>query len=180
MAPQTHGLITLMIVGIFVLASALGLTKQVSLLEYVSILIWGVGIDIDHFLNANGKAYFKDVLRRSKKGGGKISGDIKSLICIFHIWPGLVMVWMWGFGMRYFFRDFRPWIPFVFWAIHVIIDRFQNTPEFTFGHINFFYPFLKKEKRVEKGYPMKPPWEFILDATLAILALFVLVGAALF
>ncbi len=172
-SPQTHGAISLAIFGIFILLSALGLANKITFWEYVSAIIWGIFIDFDHFLNWK---YVKDLLKRIKRGGGMPGEQIEQFVSWLHVFPGLVLVWVWGIAFHWFVPSFRIWFPFLFWAIHMTVDFLQKDPTGKFPHFSLLYPFDKKKYMPKHGYPVKPPWEFILDSFVLLLVALVLLG----
>jgi len=176
-ASQTHGLIDLGIFGIFILLSALGLTGKITFWEYVSGIFWGVLIDFDHFISKKGLKYLKDIPDRIfKRGGGGPSEDIGNFPCLFHLLPGFIIVWLWGLAFHHFSHSpFRFWFPFVFWAVHTIIDYLQRS-DGKYPHYHILYPFVKKLIYQKKGYPIKSPAEFIVVSTVFLVVVYVLFG----
>lgn len=175
-APQTHGLIDLVVFGIFILLSALGLAGKISLAEYLSGIFWGMMIDLDHLLYWK---YVKDIPARIfKRGGGGPADDIKPFPSWLHLWPGLILVLAWGFFFHSINSSFRVWFPFVFWLIHRTIDRFQRS-DGKYPHYPLLYPIIKKLFYRKRGYSIKSPAEFILDSTILLFTCFILLGLLL-
>jgi len=173
-APQTHAVMDLLLVGILALLAALGVFHKITLWEYLSVIFWGFLIDFDHLLSWS---WVKDLPNRIfKRGGGAPKAGLKAFPSWLHLWPGFILVWLWGIVVvRFFEPTFRLWLPFVFWSIHVVIDYYQRS-EGVAPHLHFFYPFNKKLYYREKGYPIKRPVEFILDSFILALVCLVLVG----
>jgi len=175
-APQTHGVIDLTIFGIFILLSALGLAGKITFWEYLSGICWGVIIDFDHFLSKKGLKYLKDIPARVfKRGGGPPAEDVGNFPSLLHLWPGFILVWVWGILFHLINPPFRIWFPFVFWLAHNVVEYYQRS-DGKYPHYHILYPFIKKLYYREKGYPIKPPAEFILDSTILLVICLVLLG----
>lgn len=177
MSPQSHGVVSLAIFGILILLSALGLMGKISRAEYLSGIFWIIFVDIDHFIFKKGWKYFKDIPDRIfKRGGGGPADEVGHFPSWFHLWPGFILVWLWGFFFFLFIdSSFRFWFPFIFWLIHRTIDRFQKS-DGRYPHYSFFYPLIKKLYYRKNGYPVKPPSEFIIDSTILLFVVLVLLG----
>jgi len=176
-APQTHGLVSFAILAVFLLLAALGLTTGITFWEFVSTIIWGVLFDFcDHFTSWS---YLKDIPARIKRGGGMPAKDVKIPISWMHLWPGFCLVWVWGFGFNFFDSSFRCYLPFIFWATHVVIDRFQKNLDYD-PHRSFWYPIIKKTYIPKQGYPIKPPAEFIISSGIWMIISFLLLGLYLY
>ena len=145
---------------------------KITFWEYFSVFLWGVAIDFDHFLSWS---YVKDLPARIKRGGGMPARDVKIPISWLHLWPGFVLVWLWGFAFHYFVSSFRLYIPFVFWLLHVVTDYFQKNLDYN-PHRSPLYPFHKKTWVPKFGYPIKSPSEFILGDHIWMVISFILLG----
>lgn len=174
-SPQTHGLFTVSILGIFLILSVFGLAGLISPLEYFSAILWGVFIDLEHFFHGS---YLKDLPNRIKRGGGMVSKEAQGKKAWLHMWPGLLVVIIYGFFFCWVINpSFRWYFPLIFWAIHVLLDYFQNSPSYS-----FFYPYPTKEELPPPkwNYPVKPPWEFMLSGAIWMVICFVLLGLLIF
>lgn len=175
-SPQTHGLFTVSILIVFLGLSVFGLTGEVIFWEYLSAILWGVFIDLEHFLSPS---YLKDLPKRIKRGGGMPSEKAQHKKVWFHMWPGVPAVIAYGLFFHLIINpSFRWWLPVIAWLLHVIIDQFQKSPRYS-----FFYPYpTKKEIPAPTWtiYPVKPPWEFMLNGAIWMLIGFVLLGLLLF
>src|SRR3989344_3395093 len=70
--------------------------------------------------------------------------------CWLHIWPGLILVLASG----WFFPLTLSWVPLLFWAQHVVLDKFQRN-DGSYANIPFWYPVKKKNWTPQGGYPVK-------------------------
>lgn len=171
-APQTHGLASISIIFVFILLAVLGLAAKITFWEFISALFFGVGIDfLDHF----SLSYLKDIPARVKRGRGMPAKDVKILVPWLHLWPGLILVGIWTILFRILTPSFRIYLPFIFWVIHIVVDRFQKNLNYD-PHRSFWYPFSKKTYIPKHGYPIKPASEFIIDSALWMAIAFVLLG----
>ena len=174
-SPQTHGLFTVSILAVFLLLSILGLAGEITLWEYFSAILWGVFIDLEHFFYWS---YLKDLPSRIKRGGGMPSKQAQGKKAWLHMWPGLLVVIAFGFFFHLVVASsFRWYFPLIFWAIHVLLDYFQNSPSYS-----FFYPYHTREelRPPKRSYPVKPPWEFMLSSAIWMIICFVLLGLLIF
>lgn len=179
-SPMTHGLIGMGALGGLLVLVVLSLFSRPNIWEYVSVFIWTVGFDfVDPFFS---KSYLKDLWNRIfERGGGPPAEHVKLMVPWFHVLPGLVSVWIYSIGLYIvvifvFNSSFRIWLPFVFWALHVLVDHFQRDTK----QYSPFYPLHKKTWRTKKGYPIKPPAEFIFNSFIWMMISFVLLGLLLF
>ena len=164
-APQTHGLITVILLGI------IGWVSKISNWEFFSAILFGVGIDFfDHIWS---KSYVKDILRRIREGGAP-ADDVKIPISWLHLWPGFVLAWGWGTVFYFLDFDFAIYFPFLFWLAHVSVDKFQKDSKFP--HRSFFYPLNRKKIIPKIGYPVKPVIEFVIGSLIWMAICFVLLG----
>jgi len=168
-APQTHGTVTVII---FMGLSALGLIGKITIWEYLSVIFWGFLIDLDHLISWK---YVKDLPDRIFKRGGGAPQEGADFVSWLHIWPGLLLVWAWGFVFNNLFPGFKIWLPFPFWLIHIIIDYFQRS-DGKFPHYHFLYPLIKRKYFRKKGYPIKVPAEFIIGGFILLIICFAVLG----
>ena len=178
-SPQTHGLISVSLLSVFLVLAAAGLMK-LTLWEFTNALLWGVFIDLDHMVS---KRYIRDLIPRILKRGGGMPAKNIELISWLHLWPGLILVIVWGVFFNLVFRNsplYLPfYFPFLFWSVHVIVDRFQKNPTYM-PHKSFWWPFSKRTFIPKKGYPVKPPAEFIINSAIWMLIAFILLALLLF
>ena len=166
-APQTHLWIAFVFRGVM---SLLGIIF--SPLQLIVVYFWGFGMDfVDHFTSPN---YTRDVffvrIPRFLRGGeiGAPSKGIEPPPCWLHIWPGLILVLASG----WFFPLTLSWVPLLFWAQHVVLDKFQRN-DGSYANIPFWYPVKKKNWTPQGGYPVKPRIEVLVSTVLAVLTLIV-------
>ena len=171
-SPQTHGIITLFIWGIL---SVFGLVIKVTPWEFVSILFFGIGIDLDHLVSWS---YLRDVPSRIKRGGGMPAKEAMISTCWLHLWPGLVLACLWVIISCCFDSSFRVYLPFVFWLVHLAVDYFEKNP--SNPHLSFWYPFSQKKTFTKNGYPVKSPAEFIINSAIWMLIALVFLGIMIF
>ncbi|MBD3282303.1 MAG: hypothetical protein GF387_01720 [Candidatus Portnoybacteria bacterium] len=170
-APQTHGLISIFILFLFIFLASLGLVGEIGIWEFFSVLVWGVLIDFDHLIYP---AYVRDLFRRVLEGGSPKKG-LDNFVPWFHTWVGFLLSWIWGFGFHWFVNsDFLIFLPPLVWYIHFLVDIFQKTEEAP--RYSFFYPFIKKRYYRNNGYPIKPAGEFIIGSFIWMIVAFVLLG----
>ena len=167
-APQTHFVIAFVFRAILEFAFKI----KLSLEELFSIYFWGSLMDfVDHFTSPS---YVKDIIsvrfKRLLKGGdfGAPSVGVKIPKCWFHLWPGAVLAWLWGFGGLIVNFSFMIWIPFIFWFQHVLTDKFQKN-DGSYPHYPFIYPVLAKKWEKRRGYPIKSRTEILISTFLAFL-----------
>lgn len=168
-SPQTHGLASVGLLGL------LAFFKQITMIDFLSMVIFGILIDFDHFLS---KSYIKDFIsRRLKKGEGNLS-DMKIIETVKewgHKWPGIIIALAFGYLAYGTATNLGFYLPLIFLAAHVLIDYFQDTPR-----RSFWYPmkkgFLPPPART---YPCKPPQEFMITSGLWMLVSLILLGIIL-
>lgn len=166
-SPQTHGLITLLILFVF------SLFGKITSWEYLTAIFWGILIDIDHFTSLS---YIKDLKRRIKEKGGLPANNVKFSREWLHKWPGLLAAFGCGATLSLIMNDFRFYLPVIVLITHLIVDYFQGIPY----HLrqSFWYPFRKTATVPSEKflYPVKPPREFIITSGLWMLASLILLG----
>ena len=153
-APQTHLGITI----------ALAWILRLKGWDFVTALVFGVGVDIDHFFDCD---YIKDVVKTRIIGGDAEAAPkpgSKEPPIWLHRWPGIILIPVLAWALYHFF-NIAWYIAPIFYLFHVPLDRRQNFPVYS-----FWYPF-EKEKVVPKRwpkwtYPPKERFEFILASSL--------------
>lgn len=158
--PQAHGVLTILALIIF------RFFGKITYWEYVFALIWGMGIDIDHFFVWSWD-YWKNVCRRICNGQPETND--KHPASWLHLWPGMILVLFFGWFLARW-RFGRWYLPFVFWLSHAGFDFLQKSE-----HAYFWYPLITKKLWEPKwGYPNKSPKESVLCCLILIVVSFVL------
>lgn len=168
-APQTH----LVVTGLVRIIILKAFKRDFSIVEWISCYFWGFGLDlIDHFTSLS---YVKDIpvrIRRFLKGGdlGGPSKGVKIPICWLHLWPGFLLVLLYGAVFNRLFDSFLIWIPLLFWLSHKLLDDYQKNDESAPSYYSFFHPWRPKWAR-KRGYPIKSRIEIMIFSPFAVLVL---------
>lgn len=158
--PQAHGILTILALIIF------RFFDKITYWEYVSALIWGMGIDVDHFFVWSW-SYWKNVCRRVCNG--EPENDSRHPASWLHLWPGVILVLFYSWLSARWQSPFRFYLPFVFWFVHVGFDFLQKSE-----HPYPWYPLTKKFWQPKWGYPNKSPKESRLCCLVFMVLVFVL------
>lgn len=158
--PQAHGLLTILTLIIF------RFFGKITFCEYLSALIWGMGIDVDHFFVWSWD-YWKNVCRRICNG--QPENHSKHPASWLHLWPGMILVFFFGYSLARWQSSFRWYLPLVFWLSHAGFDFLQKSE-----HPYPWYPLIKRFWEPRWGYPNKSPHEIKVCCALLIVLGFLL------
>jgi hypothetical protein len=127
---------------------------------------------IDHFTSPS---FARDVffvrIPRFFKGGavGAPSKGVEIPTCWLHLWPGLILSVVCGL---IFFPRMLWWVPIFFWFQHKLLDDFQKN-DGSYPDAPFFYPLMKKRRRLRNGYSIKPRSEILVSTALALVVVLI-------
>ena len=175
-APQTHFVVTWVLLRTYLYKRGLVLYSLEGIVTSIFAFVFGFLIDIDHFLGAP-KSYKEDLKGRLKKilkmqGAPPVKG-VDFPIDWLHGWLGLILAFLWGAFLYGFFPNLISFfIPFVFWFVHRIIDKFQENNELSPYYHSFWYPFNQKKYVRKWGYPIKSQAEIIVSNVSFVLIVF--------
>ena len=180
-APTTHAIISWAILRVYLCKKGLQLYSFEGMVAGFCAFFFGVAFDFfDHFLGAP-ESFKKDLKVRLKRmlkfQSAPPSKGVEFPVGWLHGWLGLFLILVSGFVLYSLFPHSILFVlPFVFWFVHVAIDKLQRNDETAPYNYSFWYPINKKKYSQKWGYPIKSQAEIGVSLALCAVIAFYEIG----